>query len=168
MRSQHLLNLGNPRKVIDNLCVILEKSAIDCIEHEINSNVNALLSLSNDYYAFAIKQSRRNWRQKVSRLYYAAYNGSRAVRLFVNGEYSTDGSDHKKFVNLPEDFPVCSTYKNKLYILREDRNTCDYDHLAKEGDLVIGVKDSEALVSEFLKHAKEYLTEKGLNITGGE
>ena len=130
MKTPHLLNLGNPRKVKDNLSGLLDATALGLIESEIEGNTRALMVLARTHYRFAARQSAPNWRQKVSRLYYAGYNAARALRLYVNGEYSTDVKDHQKFENLPNDFPSRSRYINQLAILREDRNTCDYDHLS--------------------------------------
>ena len=118
MKSSHLLNLGNPRKVKENLSSILDRAALDSIETEIEGNVLALLGLAKRYYNFARKQSNPNWRQKISRLYYAAYNASRAVRLYVSGDYSTDIRDHQKFERLPNDFPNRAQYVNQIDVLR--------------------------------------------------
>ena len=115
MKSSHLLNLGNPRKVKGNLSSILDKAALDRIETEIEKNVLALLDLAKRHYNFARKQSNPNWRQKISRLYYAAYNASRAVRLYVSGHYSTDVRDHQKSEKLPDDFPNRAQYVNSSF-----------------------------------------------------
>ena len=160
MKSPHLLNLGNPRKVKYNLSGLLGAAALERIESEIAENTDALISLARAHYRFAVRQSSPNWRQKISRLYYAGYSASRAVRLYVNGEYSRDVQDHQKFGNLPEDFPHKSTYINKLAILREDRNTCDYDHMATASDLVLGSRASIELIRNFLDDVTAYLSKK--------
>ncbi len=164
MRSPHLLNLGNPRKVKEHLSGILDSASLELIEADIVANTVALLSLAKNHYSFAIHLSRSNWRQRVSRLYYSAYNASRAVRLFVSGDYSADVKDHQRFYNLPDDFPSRSEYVNKLQVLREDRNTCDYDHLSSDKDLVLGSRDSTKLVGEFLKDVFIYLKGKGIKL----
>ena len=163
METPHLLNLGNVRKVKKELSGILDEAALERIEREIQSNVTALLALAQRHYRFAVRQSRPNWRQRVSRLYYAAYNASRAVRLLVTGDYSSNVKDHQKFNKLPNDFPSRDRYVNKLAVLREDRNTCDYDHNSKVRDLVLGTRDSTELVHEFLRDANAYISNKIAN-----
>ena len=56
-----------------------------------------------------------------------------------------------------------STYTNRLVVLREDRNLCDYDHTAGEADLVIGRKESLELVSKFIANARRYLEGRGVD-----
>ncbi len=163
MKSPHLLNLGNVRKVKNNLSGVLDEAALELIEREIQANAAALLALARHHYHFAERQLGPNWRQKVSRLYYAAYNAARAVRLLITGDYSTDVKDHQKFDKLPSDFPSRDRYVNQLAVLREDRNTCDYDHISRARDLVLGTRDSTELVREFLKDASTYLSDKGMN-----
>lgn len=162
MKSPHLLNLGNVRKLKENLSGILGSEALNQIESEIEVNVTGLLALAEKHFQFAQKLSANNWRQKISRLYYAAYNAGRAVRLYVKGEYSTDVKDHQKIMELPEDFPNIARYKNQLSILREDRNISDYDHISKAKDLALGTSIANTLVSDFLKDVKNYLKGKGL------
>ena len=164
MKAPHLLNLGNARKVKQNLSGILPRRALAQIEQEIARNATRLYALGRHHYLFAMRQSSPNWRQKVSRLYYAAYNVSRAVRLQVSGDYSTDVKDHQKFDNLPDDFPARPRYANQLAVLREDRNTCDYDHTATAVDLALGTTESTMLVREFLDDAKSYLRSHDLSL----
>ncbi len=163
MKSSHLLNLGNPWKVKENLSSILDKAALDRIETEIEENVLALLGLAKRYYHFARKQSSPNWRQEISRLYYAAYNASRAVRLYVSGDYSTDVRDHQKYERLPDDFPNRAQYVNQIAVLRTDRNICDYEHASTASDLALGSTKSTELVEAFLNDVMTYLAGKGLN-----
>ena len=113
-----------------------------------------LFKLGKSHYRFARRQNNRDWRQKISRLYYGAYNISRAVRLCVNGEYSTESSDHKKVEAIPDDFPNKNTYSNRMAVLRDDRNLCDYDHAAVIGDLILAPGDALQLVGDFLQDAK--------------
>lgn len=164
MKSPHLLNLGNVRKVKNNLSGVLDQAGLDRIESEIETNVVALMGLARCHYRFAERQSGSNWRQKVSRLYYAAYNAARAVRLYVTGDYSTDIKDHQKFDKLPDDFPRRARYVNQLAVLREDRNTCDYDHISRASDLILGTRGSMELAREFLKDVRAYLNNRGMNL----
>jgi len=85
-------------------------------------------------------------------------------QVIVNGEYSVDSSDHKKIEALPDDFPDKNKYANRLGVLREDRNLCDYDHTAKLTDLVVGANDAAVLVQQFLKDAQGYLTRRGIKV----
>lgn len=106
----------------------------------------------------------KDWRQKISRFYYAALNVKRAVTLFDQGEYSTDGTDHKNISYLPKKFPSLERYKNQLPMLREDRNLSDYDHTAKQEDLALSIQTAENLVSSFISDSKKFFKEKNLNI----
>lgn len=162
MNMPSLLKLGNARKVKENLGGILDPAALEKIENEIHVNTSGLLKMAKSHYSFAVKQTNANWRQKISRYYYAAYNAARAVRFFVYGDYSTDSKDHQKVAHLPDDFPNKNQYATQLPILREDRNLCDYDHLAKAGSLTLGTQQSQVLVQDFLRDAESYLRSKGL------
>lgn len=86
------------------------------------------------------------------------------MRLCVSGEYSVDASDHKRIEMLPDDFPNNNKYGNRLGVLRDDRNLCDYDHTARLADLVVGVNDAAELVQQFLKDAQGYLKQRGVNL----
>lgn len=164
-KSPHLLLAAtNVRKLHSNLANVLETPALAAIQAEIHANVRQLYMLGRVHFLFAKRQSIRDWRQQISRFYYGAYNVSRAIRLCVQGEYSTDSSDHKKIEGLPDDFPDRNTYANRLSVLREDRNLCDYDHAASRDDLVLGVTDSMELVEKFLDDAKMYLRNRSIHI----
>ena len=165
MKSPHLLRAGaNVRKIKESLVNILDPTAISAIEAEICSNVAQLYALGKGHYYFAVRQNNRSWRQKISRLYYAAYNVSRAVRLCVSGDYSIDSSDHKKIEVFPDDFPNKHRYANRLGALRDDRNLCDYDHTAKFSDLVVGVDEAVELVQQLMKDAEDFLKLRGVSL----
>lgn len=157
-----LLELGNARKVKKHLAAILDDDALVAIEREIEGNVRQLRRLAGSHYRFAVAQPPAHWRQKVSRLYFAAYAGSRAVRLYVEGHFSTEVKDHKKIGDLPDDFPLQPTYANRLEIMREDRNLADYDHTSRAPDLAIASSDAARLVGDFLSDVDSYLRGKGL------
>jgi hypothetical protein len=164
MKSPHLLRAGtNVRKVKDNLVSVVDVTAISAIEAEICANAAQLYALGRAHYRFAVRQNNRSWRQKISRLYYAAYNVSRAIRLCVSGDYSTDSSDHKRIDSLPDNFPNKNQYANRLPVLRDDRNLCDYDHTGKMTDLVVSVNDAVELVRRFMEDAQVYLKNRGVN-----
>ncbi|MDU8339480.1 hypothetical protein RX909_29100, partial [Pseudomonas syringae pv. actinidiae] len=88
-----LLASTNPQKLIKNLSHILSPDQLQLIELEINNNVRSLYTLGEAHYEFAIKVNKKDWRQIVSRLYYAAYNFKRALSLRSDGAYSTDSAD---------------------------------------------------------------------------
>jgi hypothetical protein len=163
VRSPHILRAAtNVRQLQNNLASVVDARAIAAIEAEICRNVAQLYRLGRHHYSFAIRQHNRSWRQKVSRLYYAAYSVSRAVRLCVNGDFSEDSSDHRKIGAIPVDFPNQASYTNRLSVLREDRNLCDYDHTALLPDLLVGLDDSVTLVESFLRDARSYLQKRGV------
>lgn len=164
-KSPHLLLASaNVRRLHSNLVGVLRPAVLAAIEAEIGTNVTQLYALGRYHFLFAKRQHNRDWRQKVSRLYYGAYNVSRAVRLCVQGDYSMDSSDHKKVDNLPDDFPNKNTYANRLNVLREDRNLSDYDHSARSDDLVYRIEDSDEIVGKFLRDARKYLRGRGVNV----
>jgi hypothetical protein len=94
-----LLASSNPLKMIQNLNHILTAREIGKIAAELDNNAIALFNLGLDHFNFASRLDDRDWRQKISRLYYAVYNLRRAIVLKYNGNYSTDSSDHKTIVN---------------------------------------------------------------------
>lgn len=162
LKTPHLLLAGNPRKVRANLTHILSDAALTAIDSEINKNIRGLVLLGVGHQTFANGLDRAHWRQIVSRTYYAAYTFSRAVRLCHDGHYVADVTDHKMLGLLPDGFHNKNRYANKLPLLRDDRNLCDYDHSATEADLVIPVNEAEVLVSEFLFDVNLYLGERGV------
>lgn len=159
-----LLASGNARKLIRNLEDILSPLEIKKIEDEVDRNVVSLFLLGLSHYEFAFSISASEWRQNISRLYYAAYNVKRSVSLKYDGSFSTDSGDHAKIDMLPDGFENLGTYKSRLKSLRDDRNLSDYSHLATEADLLYGVLDSRAMVTEFLKDAKQFLLDSGVRV----
>jgi hypothetical protein len=147
-----------------NLVDTLDRAGIKAIDDEIKKNTAQLFKLGMFHCHFARRQNARAWRQKVSRLYYAADNVSRAVRLCVKGEFSTEVADHKKVDSLPDDFPNRNTYTNRLSALRDDRNLCDYDHTAQARDLIEGAEVWLKFVTEFCDDAKGYLESRGVSL----
>ena len=148
----------------ENLIGIVDPTGISGIEQEILKNVRQLFALGRQHFYFARRQHNRHWRQKISRLYYGAYNASRAIRLLVAGDFSTDSTDHKKIEDLPKDFPNKDKYVNRLSALREDRNVSDYDHTAQITELAITVPDATLLVESFLRDTQAYLSSRGARI----
>ncbi len=76
-----LLAASNTRKMLENLRNVLDVGACDAIEQEINKNVISLFELGEEHFRFAQGIERRVWRQRMSRLYYGAYNVRRAIVL---------------------------------------------------------------------------------------
>lgn len=164
MKAPHvLLASTNSREMISNLSAILDGDNIFRLKQEIDKNVVGIIKLGLEHYEFARAVNRPKWRQIISRCYYAAYCIARAIRLYKNGLYIRDVSDHKKAVELPEDFPNKNTYANRLKTLREDRNLADYDHTSTEADLIFSIEEVFAFLSNLISDAKEYLSREGLN-----
>jgi len=165
LKEPHLFNAAsNPLKIIKNLAGILAEVELDKIRREIDVNVVALYKLGESHFLFAKAISNTEWRQKISRLYYGAYNVRRAVSLKFDGTYSTDSSDHQKIDSIPDTFNNYAVYRNKLKSLRDDRNLADYNHLAKIEDLLLSVEESERLVTDLFSDAKNYFTSSGINL----
>ncbi len=164
LREPHILLLGNPQKVMRNLSTVLTAGQLARIQAAVNQEVKLLYELGISHYSFAQTVDARYWRQKISRLYYGAYNVKRAVTLCCDGTFSTESGDHNKIDQLPDGFDNAATYATKLRALREDRNLADYSHLASEADLVVSVEDAGVLVEGFLDDAHEYLTARGMTL----
>ncbi len=146
-----------------NLAHLLDTAGLTALEKETHANVVALFHLGNDHFTFASGLSPQAWRQRISRYYYGAYNIARAVRLADSGVFSTDSSDHKRVGELPSSLANHQTYLNRLPVLRDDRNLCDYDHSAVETDLAIPVVDAEQLVRELESDARTWLVSRGIH-----
>lgn len=158
MKSPHILLLNkNVIELRRELGSILSKKSAAAFDSEVKKNVIQLYSLGLYHFDFANAQASVNWRQIVSRSYYGAYNISKAVRLAVNGQYSKEVKDHERAGELPDDFPDKHTYANRIRLLREDRNLCDYDHTVVEADLGMSSTDALALVDNLILHARSYL-----------
>lgn len=158
MKSPHILLLN--KNVVDlrrELGHILSKKSTAAFDAEVKENIVQLFSLGLHHFDFAKALGPVNWRQIVSRSYYGAYSVSKAVRLAVNGQYSREVKDHEKVGDLPDDFPDKNTYANRLRLLRDDRNLCDYDHTVVEADLGMTSTDALALVGGLVSHARGYL-----------
>ena len=158
-----LLASANCQKLIRNLRHILSVREIKKLQDEVDQNVIGLLSLGFHHLQFARDVPAGQWRQKISRLYYAALNTKRGVALSRSGRYSTDVTDHQKIGELPDDFPQSSTYATRLQNLRDDRNLADYSHVADESDLVVSIADAELLVEAFYEDATHYVKERGVS-----
>jgi hypothetical protein len=156
------LKIGNPKKLVGILDGLVEADQIERINEQQRIQAKAMFDLGISHFRFAKGLNNTHWRQRVSRFYYGAYNGSKAIRYMVEGAHSTDASDHKKIGQLPTDFPDRSTYNIRLRELREDRNKCDYDHAAKAGDLFISQTNAEVLTRDFLHATLVYLNAHGL------
>ena len=165
MKEPHILllnkNVGELRR---QLAGILSAKSARAFDAEIKENVVQLFKLGEEHYRFASNVHGSHWRQIVSRSYYAAYNISKAIRLMVNGHYSKEVKDHDHVGHLPDDFPNKSTYANKLGLLRDDRNLCDYDHTAFQTDLSATVGDTLRLLEGLVTDARKYLRERKVKV----
>lgn len=165
MRSPHLLKAGsNVRRLRENLAGVLDASALALVDAELRANVAQLFRLGTSHFDFARGPAANHWRQRISRLYYAAYAVVRAVKLEVDGHYSTEVADHAKVGDLPQALTNRERYKNELGSLRDDRNLADYDHSADETELLIQPDDAEALVSSLIDDARALLTKRGVSV----
>ena len=148
--------------MLENLRHILDTSACDGIQQEIDENVKALFTLGEGHFQFAMQTPKTFWRQRISRLYYGAYNVRRAIQLHFNGDYQTDVTDHKKIGILPDSFPNKGAYQQRLVDLRDDRNQADYDHVADESDLILPQDDAEVFVTDFIN--RHFLNNRGVTV----
>lgn len=165
LREPHvLLASGNPQRLLRNLTHILTAEELQKINGAILSEGRALYALGQSHFTFAMSLPTSEWRQNISRLYYAAYNVKRALTLMSDGGFSTDSGDHQKIDMLPDSIENKEIYKARLKTLRDDRNLCDYSHLATENDLLINVADARTLVTNFMSDSKQFLLDKGVQL----
>ena len=163
LKEPHLLNAAaNPHRLLRNLAGVLLGPELQKIQSEIDSNVLGLFRLGESHYRFAQAIVATEWRQRISRLYYAAYNCRRALALHYDGSFSTDSSDHQRVDDVPDGLSNVATYKVKLKNLRDDRNLGDYNHLARESDLLSTAAEYETVVGEFIRDVAAFLRARGL------
>jgi hypothetical protein len=159
-----LLASNNPQRLLANLAGILTYTELAKIHAELDRNTVALFHLGESHLAFCGHIAASEWRQRISRYYYAAYNIKRAVSLNFDGSFSTDASDHAKIDVLPDGFPNAATYATRLKNLRDDRNLADYSHLASSSDLLISADEAEKLVTQFKDDSRAFLASRGLAV----
>jgi hypothetical protein len=164
--NRNILRISSrPRETVEQIREIISDKSYNSLIEAIDKNVVGLFELGVHHHKFASTEiPSRFWRQKISRFYYSAYNVKRSIQLNFDGLYRTDSSDHKEIGNLPEGLTNRNQYTRQLRVLRDDRNLSDYDHVAQENDLVIGVKDTESLVASFISDARSFLTDRGINL----
>ncbi len=139
-----LLASKNVQLMKKNLAGVLSVAELQKIEDAVNKEVASLFRLGQRHLTFAKGLPKKEWRQRVSRLYYAVYNFRRAVQLKDSGSFSTDSSDHNNVDVLPQAFSAnVEAHKAKLKDLRDDRNVADYSHLAIAKDLRMTPADAE-------------------------
>lgn len=159
-----LLASSNPYKLMRNLQGILTARQILKIQKEVDKNVVGLYSLALSHYNFAIRINNRDWRQRASRFYYAAYNLKRALQLKESGNYATDASDHKTVDELPDRLNNVAMYRAKLKTMRDDRNLADYSHSAKEDDLLLSTTEIQDVVTNLISDTQAYFVERNVRI----
>lgn len=159
-----LLATPNPLRMISNLTHLLNSAELAKLEGELNQNVIALFELGESHLMFATALSVNEWRQKISRLYYAVYNVRRAVVLKHSGGFSTDSSDHKSVDQLPDAIQNKQSHITNLKTLREDRNLADYSHLAVVADLVLSPSDAQTFSNNFVTDCRQFLLQNGLTV----
>src|SRR4051812_16045429 len=106
LKEPHLFNAGsNPLKLMRNLGGVLSTVELDKLRQEYLANVVGLFRLGEAHFSFAKGVAASQWRQRVSRFYYGAYNVRRAVPLKHDGPFATDVSDHKNIDEIPDKLP---------------------------------------------------------------
>lgn len=155
---------SNPQVLMRNLKGVLSDVQLRKIQAEVDANVVGLFRLGEQHYQFAKALARNEWRQKISRHYYGAYNVRRALALHHSGSFATDSSDHKSVDQIPDALANSGAHKQVLKSLRDDRNLCDYSHLARESDLLATVADVEQRVEQFIRDVRDFLTAKGITL----
>lgn len=163
--APHFSNFSsNPLTVIENLQGVLSAAELQKIRDEVRRNCKGLFELGRLHFVFAVGIPHDQWRQRISRLYYGAYNVRRAVGLEYDGSFSQDASDHRKMDGVPDDFPSSATYGIQMKNLRDDRNLADYSHLANEGDLIRPANEYQQIVEQFINDARDYLVGRGVQL----
>lgn len=164
--DKDFLRAGNPRKIISCYNNLLGMESISALKTELDDHVKAIYALALNHFQFAERQRNTEWRQKVSRYYYACYNASKALRFHMDGNFSSDVTDHKKIGDLPDDFPNKEYFKNKIESMRTDRNSCDYDHQIAQDDLIDSPESIRNVSTDFLEEVQIYCNNRGLALTG--
>ena len=150
--------------MIQNLNHLLEQAEIAKLTAELDRNVVQLFTLGQSHFAFASTLTDRDWRQKISRLYYGVYNVRRAVALKHSGTFTTDSSDHKNIDQLPDSLQNRESHINNLKALREDRNLADYSHSATITDLVATPDDVQRFAAQFIEDSRQFLLQKSVTV----
>lgn len=159
---REFLAAGNHNKIATAYARVLDANSLQMIGGEAKLHTAAMYELAVVHYRFAVSLTRPHWRQKVSRLYYAGYNASKSIRFDSDGNYSTDVKDHAKVGSLPNEYPNKDTYENELKSLRDDRNSCDYDHIIKASDLINSTRHYQDLITNFLRDAHDHLSARNV------
>lgn len=162
--ERDFLKAGNPRKIVNLYATFLSSDSRNSIEGELREHVVGLFSLALTHFAFAERLRAADWRQQVSRYYYACYNASKALRFFSEGHFSAEVADHKKISELPDDFNDKDKFKLNLENMRTDRNTSDYDHIAAVADLLATPPEIATLTRDFLTAVRDYCLARGLTL----
>ena len=164
MSKRNLLEIGNVNNAIEILKSFLSSEAIEVLKKEKNKHCRELITLGDTHLLAAETQDKKkHWRQIVSRCYYSCYAYSRSVRLFHDGRFSTEPSDHKKVgQGLPDDFPDKTVWADFLNNLRADRDYCDYDHKFRVSELNNNLDDSMKRAKDFRIAVIDYLRKKGV------
>ena len=165
LNSPHLLLASsNPLKMIVNLNHLLTAQELGKLTGELDRHVVGLFQLGMGHFTFASPLGNSDWRQKVSRLYFAAYSVRRAVALKHSGAFSTDPSDHKNVEQLPSGMANRESHITNLRDLREDRNLADYSHFGTVSDLVLAPDDAVAFVTRFIGDCRQFLQQNGIAV----
>lgn len=74
----------NSRELIRILSPLLSEESKTKLENEIEQHSVKLYKLGESHFKFAESLPDQEWRQKISRCYYGAYNCKRALMLFCS------------------------------------------------------------------------------------
>ncbi|MCZ8312988.1 MAG: hypothetical protein O9320_19235 [Magnetospirillum sp.] len=157
-----LLASKNVNSMIKNLEHVLTQPELDKIHKSLDVHVTGLFELGIEHYKFAKNLPSTQWRQKISRCYYAVYHVRRATMLKINGHFSQDVSDHGTAGDIPNELSNREAHINFLRSLREDRNLADYTHGASESNLVNPVSSAFQAAEKFIADCQTLLTSRGV------
>lgn len=105
-------------------------------------------------------------RAAYSRAYYAAYNASKALRYLNFGSVSLAGDDHRRAVDLPDDFPRGAEFSQFITTLFEHRLAADYDNWRETAaQFSLDVHQSVERTRLFVTSVREFALDKfGCNL----
>jgi hypothetical protein len=163
----HIIEVGNHAKILALLRQMAGGANLAWYDLKVYEVVRRWLLLASQHLGVArrLVTKPRQWRSTVSRSYYAAYNASRSVRYFVQGQVKLTGEDHQSVGELPNDFPNRASWSSFLTDLRKDRNIADYEPWP-EAKLMLSLppRDSYLKARELLTVSRAYLRGKGVPV----
>ena len=163
----HIIDVGNHAKILALLKQMAGSASLPWYDENVHQVVRRWLVLASQHLGVArhLAARPRQWRSTVSRSYYAAYNASRSVRYFVDGQVKLTAEDHQSVGDLPDDFPNKGVWSSFLTDLRKDRNIADYEPwLGARKTLSLPPHDSYLKTRELLTVCRAYLRGRGVGV----